>query len=621
LDQLQEKITLPVEASWTSPVRAAGEGVGRAIRSVLLLLIPGSDSDLLIFGSDADEFPKEAQQALERMIGEALAERSLETTREVGPILVGSSDTMEQVRRKLRALAPGKATVLIVGESGTGKEVAARLLHHLSARSHRPFLAVNLGAVAETLLDSELFGHRRGSFTGAVSDRAGLFEQAHAGTLLLDEVGEASGDLQVRLLRAIQEREVRRVGDSGARQVDVRLLAATNRNLSEMVRGGAFREDLYYRIRVGVITMPALRDHLEDLAEIFDHILSRLIDGHPRLYESLDGATHSVLQKHDWPGNVRELENMVQRIVALRGAAGGFLEPAHVESFVREEWRSNFEETPTVAVTEVNEQRQVAAAAGPTGTISAVTLPVTPPRSTADALADLRREAYRVCESNIGTRLGRAFCSHWFRRTGVAAQQHLVPLDGPLIPRGTTERHISPNNAVCRSTLASPMINASFCSVDDTQQFRHTMSRKISGWQDLRPYRCITADFWCVWCPVEPFGLARFGALSFGEVFTESSRFEEKMASLRHRAQHEEDWNLDLSPEQIQATRKNLRQISSAEEEAILKACWSISRAFGGAIEEVTRRGLAARDEEIERLCWIVDRLVVPWVGQSGEVA
>jgi two-component system response regulator HydG len=217
----------------------------------------------------------------------------------------------------IRRVAPVDTTVLITGESGVGKERVARLVHDESPRAAHAFVAVNCGAVTETLLESELFGHARGAFTGATADRPGLFESAHGGTLLLDEVGELSPAMQVRLLRVLQEREVRRVGETRARRVDVRVLAATHRNLADEVAAGRFRQDLYYRLRVVEVCIPPLRARRADVLPLARAVLVRLAARFKRPVRSLSPEAADMLLRYRWPGNVRELENALERAVVL----------------------------------------------------------------------------------------------------------------------------------------------------------------------------------------------------------------------------------------------------------------------------------------------------------------
>jgi two-component system response regulator HydG len=231
--------------------------------------------------------------------------------------IVTKSAAMRQLVDLARRVARVDSTVLITGESGSGKERIARLLHDESTRAAGPFIAVNCGAITETLLESELFGHARGAFTGATQDRPGLFEAASNGTLLLDEVGEVSPAMQVKLLRALQEREVRRVGENKSRRVDVRVVAATNRDLAHGVAGGAFRQDLYYRLKVVELHVPPLRDRRDDILPLARVLLA---DAALRMKRKISGLVPEAadqLLRYGWPGNVRELENAMERAVAL----------------------------------------------------------------------------------------------------------------------------------------------------------------------------------------------------------------------------------------------------------------------------------------------------------------
>jgi two-component system response regulator PilR (NtrC family) len=231
--------------------------------------------------------------------------------------LVGQSEAMQKVFDVVRKVADSKSNVLICGESGTGKELVARAIHYNSARSVMPFVAVNCSAVPETLLESELFGHMKGSFTGAIANKAGLFEVADGGTIFLDEIGDTTPTIQVKLLRVIQEREFRRVGGNHDVKVDVRVVAATNKDLEKAVADGSFREDLYYRLDVIPIRLPPLRMRTGDIPLLVTHFLERFAkeSGKPKPVISPE-AMH-VLLSHEWRGNVRELENLIERVVAF----------------------------------------------------------------------------------------------------------------------------------------------------------------------------------------------------------------------------------------------------------------------------------------------------------------
>ncbi|HKQ20089.1 MAG TPA: sigma-54 dependent transcriptional regulator [Candidatus Eisenbacteria bacterium] len=236
--------------------------------------------------------------------------------------LVGSSAPLLALGERIAAHARSAATVLIRGETGTGKELIARAIHTLSPRANRAFLPHNFASIADSLVESELFGHARGSFTGAHADRPGLFELAHEGTLFLDEIGDASASVQSRLLRVLQEGEVRRVGDGRARRVDVRVVAATHRDLAAEARAGRYRSDLYYRLHVLTLQAPALRERREDIPLLTSHLLTRVkrrdgLDVRALTREALDR-----LLAHDWPGNVRELEATLTRAAHLVGRDG-----------------------------------------------------------------------------------------------------------------------------------------------------------------------------------------------------------------------------------------------------------------------------------------------------------
>ena len=246
-----------------------------------------------------------------------------------GARLVGDSAAMRGLRELIGKVAATEATVLIRGESGVGKELVARALHDGSARAGGPFIAVNCAAIAETLLESELFGYRKGAFTGADRDREGLFEAARGGTLFLDEIGEAGLPVQAKLLRVLEERKINRVGDPRERDVDVRIVAATNRPLEQAITAGRFREDLYYRLLVFPLDVPPLRDRCDDIAVL----AGRFLDALGRRGQALAAGTVARLRAHAWPGNVRELRNVIERAHILAGS--GSLRDEHVVVDVR----------------------------------------------------------------------------------------------------------------------------------------------------------------------------------------------------------------------------------------------------------------------------------------------
>jgi two-component system response regulator PilR (NtrC family) len=245
-----------------------------------------------------------------------LLKRALKTTHQFSNI-IGSSSGMFAVFQLVETIAPTSSTVLITGESGTGKELVARAIHFNSPRKDRPFVALNCGALSETLLDSELFGHMRGAFTGADTNKKGLIEVAEKGTIFLDEIGEMSPVVQVKLLRVLQERKFRRLGGTEEIDADIRILAATNRDLSKMVAEGEFREDLFYRINVIPLRLPPLRDRAEDIPLLAEHFVAKYAAQMGKNVAGISGAALSLLMTHTWPGNIRELENAMERAVAL----------------------------------------------------------------------------------------------------------------------------------------------------------------------------------------------------------------------------------------------------------------------------------------------------------------
>ena len=245
-----------------------------------------------------------------------LLKRALRTSHQFSNI-IGTSSPMLAVFQLVETIAPTSSTVLITGESGTGKELVARAIHVNSPRRERPFVALNCGALSETLLDSELFGHMRGSFTGADSNKKGLIEVAEKGTIFLDEIGEMSPVVQVKLLRVLQERKFRRLGGTEEIDADIRILAATNRDLSKMVAEGGFREDLFYRINVIPVRLPPLRERIDDIPLLAEHFVARFAEQMGKPITGISGAALARLKLHDWPGNIRELENAMERAVAL----------------------------------------------------------------------------------------------------------------------------------------------------------------------------------------------------------------------------------------------------------------------------------------------------------------
>ena len=277
--------------------------------------------------------------------------------------IFGAASAMQELYELLDRIAPSESTVLIQGENGTGKELVARAIHQASPRRDRKFVVTNCSAFNDNLLDSELFGHRRGAFTGAVTDKPGLFEVADNGTFFLDEIGDMSPALQVKVLRVLQEGTFTRVGDTETRKVDVRIIAATNRDLTGMVARGQFREDLFYRIHVLTVALPPLRDRREDIPLLIETFLSRHRRTRPK---RLAPACASQMYDYPWPGNVRELENEVERLVVL--ASGPMITRDELSPRIRE-WKPGDEEARTTpdtgslpAAVEALERRMIGAA-------------------------------------------------------------------------------------------------------------------------------------------------------------------------------------------------------------------------------------------------------------------
>ncbi|HXE79682.1 MAG TPA: sigma-54 dependent transcriptional regulator [Vicinamibacterales bacterium] len=275
--------------------------------------------DYLIKPFNVDELKVKVREKLEsRRLREEnlLLKRTLGTSHRFHDI-IGRSEAMLDVFRLIETIARTTSTVLITGESGTGKELVARAVHYHSLRRDRSFVAVNCGALTETLLESELFGHVRGAFTGAESNKKGLIEIAEHGTIFLDEIGDMSQMMQVKLLRVLQERRFRRVGGVDEIEADIRVIAATNQDLSRMVAEGRFREDLYYRINVIPVRLPALRERREDIPLLAEHFLAKYTAQMGKSIKGISQEAMDYLQKYHWPGNIRELENVIERAVAL----------------------------------------------------------------------------------------------------------------------------------------------------------------------------------------------------------------------------------------------------------------------------------------------------------------
>jgi two-component system, NtrC family, response regulator PilR len=292
--------------------------------------------------------------------------------------IIGRSDSMLAVFDLVESVAKTTSTVLVTGESGTGKELIARAVHFHSLRRDRPFVALNCGALPETLLESELFGHMRGAFTGAETTKKGLVEIAEGGTIFLDEIGEMTPMMQVKLLRVLQERRFRRVGGLDEIEANIRVVAATNQDLPKLVNDGRFREDLYYRINVIPVQLPALRERREDIPLIAEHFLVKYREHMGKSVAAISGAAMAVLERYDWPGNIRELENVIERAVAL-------------------------ERTPAILVESLPPQIRATMAAGPVAAAEDEDLPELP-----TAGFDLERHVQSVERRYLAQALERA---------------------------------------------------------------------------------------------------------------------------------------------------------------------------------------------------------------------
>jgi DNA-binding NtrC family response regulator len=284
---------------------------------------------------DVEELEVILQRVLEkkRLLEEARSLRERLDRKYRFDNLVGESPEILGVFKTIRQVAPSSASVLLLGESGTGKELFAQAIHQNSPRRNKPFVKLACAALPETLLESELFGHEKGSFTGALYSRAGRFEMADGGTLFLDEIGDISPTVQVKLLRFLEEREFERVGGNKTFKVDVRIIAATHRDLRKKIEDGSFREDLFYRLNVVEIPIPSLRDRTGDIPLLADHFLRKYAEANGKPIEGISDEAMALLLRHGWPGNVRELENAIERAVVL--ADGPALEPAHFPTLRR----------------------------------------------------------------------------------------------------------------------------------------------------------------------------------------------------------------------------------------------------------------------------------------------
>jgi len=311
LRQAQEHDRLPVIGLSDAPVATTPE-----------LARQHGYTELLAKPVDIDEVALLARRIFERRRLQAITG------------IVGETEAMREVLERIVQIAPVNATVLITGESGTGKELVARGIHALSPRRHRPFIAANVAALPDTLLESELFGHEKGAFTGAIAQRKGLFELAHRGTLFLDEIGEMPAATQTKLLRVLEERAFMRVGGEEALQVDVRVIAATNQDLRTAVELGDFRRDLYYRLNVLTITLPPLRERKADIPLLVETFIRQASREHDRPHVQLSPEAMAILMAYDWPGNVRELKNLIESMVVL--APGRIIRPEDIPLPVRD---------------------------------------------------------------------------------------------------------------------------------------------------------------------------------------------------------------------------------------------------------------------------------------------
>ena len=313
--------------------------LGDDIQRIPVIIITGRGSDeRVVQAIEAGAFwyiekplkPPILRALLDRALGRVRDKQAVavltQQLRQAGKLgeLVGSSSAMQEVMRQVEMAAPSTASVLITGETGSGKEIVARSIHMLSPRTDRPFVAINCSAIPESLMESEIFGHERGAFTGAAERRIGCFELAHGGTLLLDEIGEMPAPTQAKLLRVLEDHKVRRLGSKIETPVDVRVLAATNKNPEQAVASGHLRQDLYFRLNVFHIHLPPLREHKDDLGLLIEHLLAELAEKHGKKVTGVGADAMDLLRSYPWPGNVRELRNVLERAVIAsdRGTIG-----------------------------------------------------------------------------------------------------------------------------------------------------------------------------------------------------------------------------------------------------------------------------------------------------------
>jgi formate hydrogenlyase transcriptional activator len=323
---------------------------------------------------------EDRKQAEERMRKENLALREEIDRALMFEEIVGNSERLRAVLTHVVKVAPTDSTVIVMGETGTGKELIARAIHRRSPRARRAFIAVNCAAIPTSLIASELFGHEKGSFTGATQQRLGRFELADGGTIFLDEVGELPPETQVALLRVLQEREVERIGGSGPISVDVRVIAATNRDLSAAVAGGTFRQDLFYRLSVFPIEIPSLRERAEDIPMLVQYFMGRYASKMGKRVKNIEPSTLNLFQRYAWPGNVRELQNVVERAVILSGGETFCVD----EAWLQRESPRSFQQVSSLKAILMNREKEMIEAAlkesqsrvsGPSGAAAKLGIP------------------------------------------------------------------------------------------------------------------------------------------------------------------------------------------------------------------------------------------------------